>query len=437
MSGRLRFAFFIILGVSLFIAVAPLLPFHDDWTYLTAPQLHFSQKDLLPGDAFWRPFDAIWGGILGKMPWLFPWINKVFVVVGHIVCVWLTLRVVDLIKSGDGRSSFVSALFFGVSSGVAACLVNTDSLNIVWSCVWGLAGCFLLISGRPLWVWLLCVVISLLCKESGVSFLVVGPLLVFACKPDFKRLFVTCLLGAGVLVVYMILRFVLRGGVTLGGDGYYALTASPVIIMKNFMILVGMSLSSIDGLAWAAGRKMLFFATILLSVFGWGAFAMSIAWRRLPCGIYRILVGVLIIVAFALPQCLFKNHHPAEMHFYPVLIGGAFLVALVTVEKRKTWCYRFASVVMVSLFAIGWCDKLVTIYATSERAKTLLAEVRSKVYDYNEKRVFVVKQDTVVPRYSVYLQPAAWCLDYGRALRAENSWRESSVRIEEVIDLGR
>ena len=51
-------------AILLLMVLAPIMPFHDDWWYLTAPKIDFTLRDLLPDGSFWRPFDAIFGGIL-------------------------------------------------------------------------------------------------------------------------------------------------------------------------------------------------------------------------------------------------------------------------------------------------------------------------------------------------------------------------------------
>ena len=108
--------------IALLALVVPLLPFQDDWTYLTAPNLDFAWRDLLPGEAFWRPFDALWGGILGRAPWLFPWANRIVIVLGHVLCVYLVARIVDELCD-DKRGRFAAVVFFAVSSGIAAVIV--------------------------------------------------------------------------------------------------------------------------------------------------------------------------------------------------------------------------------------------------------------------------------------------------------------------------
>ncbi len=174
-----------------------------------------------------------------------------------------------------------------------------------------------------------------------------------------------------------------------------------------------------------------FCATVILSCLSWMAFVRSV---RIGGGrdVARYLfVCVWVISAFAAPHCLFKNHHPAEMHFYPVLLGGAFVIAITPLDKIRRVSFSIAVVAMGIVFALGWYDKLSTIYATSSRAERLMADIKGTVSDFNRPFKYVVKVDEDLVPYSVFSQSPAWCLDYGRALRCLNGWRESKIVIIE------
>lgn len=425
-----RIGIYGLMCVGLMAMVMPLLPFHDDWTYLTAPNPGFVWRDLLPGAAFWRPFDALWGGLLGRMPWMFPWANRIVIVLGHIICVYMVARIVDELRE-ERRGSFAAVGFFALSSGIAAVLVNTDSLNLVWSCVWGCVGTLALIRGRSLFLVFVCYVVSVLCKESGLSWLAVGPLLVYAKDFDWRRLMKLACLGACVFAVYLCARFALQGDISLGNGGDYALTLSPKTIGVNLSILAGLSLSGVDALAFVSHRYFLFGATAVLSAVAWCAFASCANLGRGKSAALRMFVCAAVILAFAAPHCLFKNHHPAEMHFYPVVLGGALALALVPMSECKRIPFGLAIVLMATVFAIGWWDKMTTIYVTSARAEALFEKIKSEVKDFGMPSEYVIKADPDGVRYSVFSQSPAWCLDHGRALRCLNGWREPMLKIVE------
>lgn len=425
-----RIGIYGLMWIALLALVMPLLPFQDDWTYLTAPNLDFAWHDLLPGEAFWRPFDALWGGILGRAPWLFPWANRIAIVLGHVLCVYFVARIVDEL-CGDRRGRFAAVGFFALSSGIAAVIVNTDSLNLVWSCAWGCAGTLALLRGRSLLLVFGCYAVSVLCKESGLSWLAVGPLLVYAKDSDWRRLVKLACMGACVFAVYLCARFALQGEVVLGNGGDYALMLSPKTISVNLSILAGLSLSGVDALAFVSHRYFLFGATAVLSVIAWSVFALCADLGRGKSAALRLLVCAAVILAFAAPHCLFKNHHPAEMHFYPVVLGTALAIANIPMDYAKRMPFIVSVVSMCAVFAIGWFDKMTSIYESSARAKALLAEVQQSVADFSAPSEYRVKCAQEVASYSVFSQPAIWCLDNGRAFRCLNGWRESKVVLVE------
>ena len=424
-----RIGIYGLMWIALLALVMPLLPLQDDWIYLTAPNLDFAWRDLLPGEAFWRPFDALWGGLLGRAPWLFPWANRIAIVLGHVLCVYLVARIVDEL-CGDRRGRFAAVGFFALSSGIAAVIVNTDSLNLVWSCVWGCAGTLALLKGRSLLLVFGCYAVSVLCKESGLSWLAVGPLLVYAKDSDWRRLVKLACMGACLFAVYLCARFALQGEVVLGNGGDYALTLSPKIVGRNFAILVGMSLSGVDGLAMGV-KPVVFWMTVVLSVAAWLSFAWCVRAGRGKSAAKWMFVCAAMILAFAAPHCLFKNHHPAEMHFYPVVLGTALAIALIPMDYSKRMAFMVSVVSMCAVFAIGWFDKMTSIYASSARARALLAEVQQSVADFSAPSEYRVKCAQEVASYSVFSQPAIWCLDNGRAFRCLNGWRESKVVLVE------
>lgn len=425
-----RIGIYSLMYVGLMAMVMPLLPFHDDWTYLTAPNPGFVWRDLLPGAAFWRPFDALWGGLLGCVPSLFPWANRIVIVLGHVLCVYLGARIVDELREGR-RGSFAAVGFFALSSGIAAVLVNADSLNLVWSCVWGCVGTLALLKGRSLILVFVCYVVSVLCKESGLSWLAVGPLLAFGKNSDWRLLMKLACQGACVFATYLCARFALQGDISLGNGVDYALTLSPKTIGVNLSILAGLSLSGVDALAFVSHRYFLFGATAVLSVSAWCAFASCAEVGRGKSAALRLLVCAAVILAFAAPHCLFKNHHPAEMHFYPVVLGTALAIAIIPMDYAKRMPFIVSVVSMCAVFTIGWFDKMTSIYASSARARALLAEVQQSVADFSAPSEYRVKCAEEVASYSVFSQPAIWCLDNGRAFRCLNGWRESKVVLVE------
>ena len=147
--------------------------------------------------------------------------------------------------------------------------------------------------------------------------------------------------------------------------------------------------------------------------------------------IKSVLIGLLLIFAMALPHCFSRNHHPAEMHFYPVILGGSFAVGIMLRNGCNMRLARLAFVAMMVVYAIGWCDKICEVYSNSIRAQNLFSSIQAGMSGSKTNRTFVVCKDSAVYHYSVFTQSAAWGLDYGTAFRSLNGWKESKVRIVE------
>ena len=78
-------------------ATVLILPTFDDWTSLISPSFEplVSKERFLFYGYHWRPFDSIFGWIVGLNPHLlFPTLNHICVVLGHVACTvvvyWLT-----------------------------------------------------------------------------------------------------------------------------------------------------------------------------------------------------------------------------------------------------------------------------------------------------------------------------------------------------------
>lgn len=422
----------VVFGVAIGCLVMPIFPLNDDWGYLTAPNPNFDWMDLCPGESFWRPFDALWGGMLAFVPFMFPWLNKCAIVIGHILCTRLTFEVLrEVTLENERLKSMCEVALFACSCGVAATLVNTDSINQVWCCVWGLLGAVVLLrNGVPFCAWF-CFVMAILFKESGVSWLVVGPILVYARDDRVDALFRGLGIGCAVFICYMCVRFALQGHVSIGDNGYYAVTFLPSIVLRNLCILVGLSMSNIDVLALFTDKKFVFISSVALSILSWTLF--GVAWKTpaRPGMIKRVLIGIVLIFSMALPHCFSRNHHPAEMHFYPVILGGCLAVGIVLSNGCKIRMARLAFGAMMVVYAIGWCDKIWEVYCNSARAQHLFSIIQEGISDSETNRTFVVSKDATAYHYSVFTQSAAWGLDYGTAFRTLNGWDESKIRIVE------
>ena len=78
------------------LLLCQLQPTFDDWTYYTIPQPEpLTLQSLLPDGNYWRPFDVLFGHLLGLNYRLFPFLNHLFILLGHILNTWLVYRILQ------------------------------------------------------------------------------------------------------------------------------------------------------------------------------------------------------------------------------------------------------------------------------------------------------------------------------------------------------
>ena len=425
------------IGLMLFLAIVliPIIPFHDDWWYLTAPNIHFTLRDLLPAQSFWRPFDALFGGALGVMPFCFPWANKIAIVLAHALNIGLLDRVLRQFWHDDSRTNAqrrFALCIMAFSSATVASLVNTDTINQVWCITWGLYGTFLILRKEgtqyPISA-IACFFISIVVKESGASWLAVAPLMDYIRTRDLKTLCRRAFVGALVLAVYFGLRFLLQGSFVLSGDEYYAFSFAPTRVMVNFLIGMLMGCSAIDGLAFFSGKHILFAITVCLSLAGWLFLLVSLFRYNGLENIRRLILGLLIVLSFAAPHCFFKYFHPAELHMYSIVAGVAILIGCMKFSSGRIFGIYLGAVCFAGLFMIGWVDKIGAIYKRSQRTREVLRKIEEAKVSLEEDVVFVIDEDPSICCYSVFSQSVIHGLGKNKALRSLNGWRDTKAKV--------
>ena len=133
---------------------------------------------------------------------------------------------------------------------------------------------------------------------------------------------------------------------------------------------------------------------------------------------------LLLALAFAAPHCFFKGHHPAEMHFYPVLFAGSVFVALTPTAGGQLRVRCFGLIAMLVLFMCGWYDKLTEVHKHSERTRALFQELSRRDIDFSMPVYFIPEVDPSVKYYSVFTESAGHGLYWGKACRALNGWHD-------------
>lgn len=422
------------LFAALFAAVYGLMPFHDDWCYATAPNPDFTWSQLLPGASFWRPFDVLWGALMARMPGLFPNANRFVVILAHTLSSFFVWKALDKI-SKDRIACLSGTLFFAVSSVIAAVLFNSDTINQSWSFLLGIiALCVALEREDVSWYrWSVAsgfVIFSMLFKESGVSWLAVIPLVFYWRERNLKFLLRRAAFGAGVLAFYFVVRFTLMGDVVVGGE-YYELGFNFKKIIINFAMAVLLPLTQFDMLSFACGHWWLMAASAVACLAFWGCWIASAKREEMDS---KVLLLIVLALAFAAPHCFFKGHHPAEMHFYPILFAGSVFVALTPAAAGQLRMRCLGVMAMLTLFVCGWYDKLIEVHKHSERTRALFQELSKRDIDFSKPVYFIAEADPNVKYYSVFTESAGHGLYWGKACRALNGWLDFDYHLAVTVE---
>lgn len=228
MNSRLKSFFHDYWCVAIIILITPLLlfatiqilPTHDDWFGATKPDFDsfFIKERFLFYGYHWRPFDTWIGYIVGRNPQLlFPAFNHICVVVGHVLCSFLIYRLLRLLQF-DKFACNISTLYFFITPSAMATLFAVDSQNQVYSLVWGILAFFLYIHLKTskYIIWFITIFIAALCKENGLMWALICPILAFGFDLiDKKTLKKDILIGLSIMLSYALAVFLLPKDVVI------------------------------------------------------------------------------------------------------------------------------------------------------------------------------------------------------------------------------
>ena len=415
------------------IIVYPIAPMFDDWYYDTAPNPNFSLSQLLPGEAFWRPLDVLFGAFLGLCPKLFPVLNRAVVIFAHVANAYLLSAIAQKLEIKQSWRRF-GVCFFLFSSAIWAVVTSPDALNQAYSAFFGLLGLYLY-AKRGGYSYIPLCMVALLWKESGVSWFFVIPVYevivncktwdaFFKSKERILRAVKQVALGLLMVLVYFVVRFALYGEIALGSSegGTYKLSLLSFSAVKNLVLLLASASTGVDSMALLGVEKSLLLAgfTLLLS----GVFLAACAYGliRMVKGknsFFGLLLLVICVLGLALPLVLLGN--AGEMHAYPVLCGMMLVFCFVLDRSGLTVKQLCIPVVCLFLaFGISSAHKLMSIYEYSDRTKELTESLYEQYEQCDEPTLYVVVNDW--KGYSVFTQSSAMGTSYGLSLRPYYDW---------------
>jgi len=403
----------------------------DDW-YSSTPIVDFSWRLFLPKNTFWRPIEPALRLLLGQIPFAFPYLNHLLIVIAH----GLTAYIISKITGFAGLSKRTTALacaVFLISPAVCATVFSVDGLNQAWSTALGFLSVWSYLRfKRPgnIIGWLSFAMIATLFKESGVAWFAAAPLVAVAVegKPllnrsQMFRIGWSVLIGVCGAVFYLALRFALRSDIVLGSEsGRYSLHLSSIVWLKNIMLLVGLSTTAIDTLAVFLPPRNIILAA--------ASFAASIPLMILTAlGILRnrqkarILLLITSAAVVSMPHLLIE--HPGEMHAYPTFAVLALLMAFavddLVVSSRRSIAFAIGLFLLASI-GVGM-HKWQLMYSHSLTAVPVARSIDAQTTEKKPETVLVVIVKDNLPGYSVFYQDPAKASAWGMSVIELWEWK--------------
>ena len=176
-------ALILVLTPFLLWATILILPTFDDWTSLTSPSFEplLTKERWLFFGYHWRPFDSVFGYILGLHPLgLFPTLNHCCVVLGHICCSWIIYKLLSTLGFNMTAVNMATFFFF-ITPAAMATVLAIDSMNQTYALMWGLLSFWVYIQqkGEKYPIYITLIFIATLCKENGLMWAIINPVLAF------------------------------------------------------------------------------------------------------------------------------------------------------------------------------------------------------------------------------------------------------------------
>lgn len=353
--GRIHpLAAIFILSPFILYAIALLLPTFDDWTYYTAPWFgDLLSYRLLPNASYWRPFDAVFGWLLGLEPRLFPVLNHVFVYAAHLSCTVLVFRLCAMLGFNSVARN-TATIFFFISPATLGTVLGIDSLNQAYSQFWGLLALWCHLGGarrhrRTLWV--ACALVATLCKENGIMFLFIPPVIAYGfLRARWSSLRTDLAVAAAAAIAYLAVRLALTNSHVEVNDEYFENTLFSKL--KHIGTFVGMTWIPLDyvSLIHTPSRNWLTLALTLLLPMPFIAM-LFVKGRRLLAG-RRFLALAAAMCMAALPHLLTLF---TAMHAYSGLAMSALIVAYLADKLRYSRAFgALFALFVASCLYVDW-----------------------------------------------------------------------------------
>lgn len=335
----------------LLYASSLILPTFDDWTSLTSPSFEplFTKETFLFYGYHWRPFDAIIGYILGLNPHLlFPTLNHCLVVFGHAVCALLLYYLLTILDYPQLSKNIATAFFF-ITPAAMATVLAVDSMNQAYSLIWGITSFLLytkLQNKTKYLVWGLIIFIATLCKENGLMWVLICPILAYGYDLTNKQTLKKDIgLAIAFMVAYALVILISPKEIIIHPE----YVPDELKVVKNFIKFIFTTFVTIDyvWLLHLPSRNLLLAAiTLLLTIpFFYGIYirhARFFISKRMVCTLLCLMIAVSphILTVFSM------MHTYSGLPFIAIIIAEA---ANRYQEQRKPLLSSFALFILTAI----------------------------------------------------------------------------------------
>lgn len=248
--------------------ICKLKPTFDDWSYITTPDNGKNIcRNILPFWNYWRPFDGILGLILSWHHSLFPILNHLLIYIYHIGCTYLIYRIGQKFGYKNIALIICTTTYF-IYPGVLGTVFSIDSTNQASSQFWGLAALYVYLSSfrhRTIY-WVICTIISILCKENGMVWILIPPIISYIFNGDRKYVIIKhIIIGISISILYFIIRYNLPSDNVDINNAYinWNITKKTKELFK-FIVLTWIPVDHISILHTPSRNVILFIITTLL-----------------------------------------------------------------------------------------------------------------------------------------------------------------------------
>ena len=421
-------------------AKVQILPTFDDWSTLSSPN---TDPDFLPyfmryGNV-WRPFDALIGYIVGLNPRLFPILNHIVIFIGHLLGTFMVFQLCGKVHFNRNAQA-IATTFFYLSPCVLGTVLACDSLNQVYSQLWGLVAiwCYLHYSGTRKYVlWALCVFLAALSKENGIAWAIVPPIFAWGIQgkqTDGIRInnFPFKEIGWGILIAitYFVVRMLIPKTEIFNPD--YE-TFNIMKNVKGLVIWLGYTWFSADYicLVHEPSRNIpLFVITLLLSL----PFVYILFIRNYKLWKHRTFLALTACAVIAVSPNLLISL--TVMNAYASLGMFAILVGFITHSSSPSLIPPRGEDSALPLGGVGgglFCLYILSAlivgfhhwkasYDSSMIGKEMALSVLQQTTKPVDKAYCIVIEDDY-PKFSSFCEKPAYAFGWGAAVRYENEYQ--------------